>query len=237
MLCLLSLFPGVQMWTCLLSKNIAHFVHTARGARAPGGRDCRLLLLLFGGNGNELSTRNPSFPGFRPLWSHGGQHWEPLKEFYRSPFWMKIKCSALIMFFWFSFCFLLFLITSVYSYLKGVTASLTRRPVTPRQQTYSSCRWSFLETVTSSEVCPSLYPKKTRKNLLLSPGLWIKLHRKTPKRLQGYKRQYGSSCHQPSRVNTVKLQTPGKDVQSTIVLSLLICCMKSQKIYIFIFPF
>lgn len=59
-----------------------------------------MLLFLFGGSWNELlSTRNPSVPGFHPIRSHGGQYWELLNEFYRSPFRMKNKCFALILFF------------------------------------------------------------------------------------------------------------------------------------------
>lgn len=68
-------------------------------SQAPGSRDCQVAPLLFGGSWNELlSTRNLSVPGFHPIQSHGGQYWEPLNEFYRSPFWMKNKCFALILF-------------------------------------------------------------------------------------------------------------------------------------------
>lgn len=49
-------------------KHRALCAHVRGAVRAPGRRVCRLLLLLFGGNWNELlSTRNPSVPGFHPL--------------------------------------------------------------------------------------------------------------------------------------------------------------------------
>lgn len=91
---------------CFEQKRCAHCARGAKACRkAPGGRDCRVLLLLFGGSWNELlSTRNPSVPGFHPIRSHGGQYWEPLNEFYRSPFRMKNKCFAFLFFFSFLFC-------------------------------------------------------------------------------------------------------------------------------------
>lgn len=60
MLCLLSLFPGVQTWTCLLSKNIAHFVHTARrvaSARRPGFAGCCCCLEETGMNSLARAIR------------------------------------------------------------------------------------------------------------------------------------------------------------------------------------
>lgn len=135
--------------------------------------------------------------------------------------------------FFFFISFLLFLMTSVYSYLKGVTAFLTRRSVTPRQQAYS-CRWSFWRLSLWVRCVPVYIPKK--KDPAFSRFMNQTAPDQHPKGFKGIKMRYGNSCHQPSRVNAVKLQTLWKDVQSTTVLSLLICCMKSQrKIFIFLF--
>lgn len=98
---------GANVILCFKQKRRAHCARGEACCKTPGGRDCRVLLLLFGGSWNELlSTRNPSVPGFHPIRSHGGQYWELLNEFYRSPFRMKNKCFALILFF--CFCFHLF---------------------------------------------------------------------------------------------------------------------------------
>lgn len=85
MLCPLSLFQGERTWSCVLSKNAAHFVRVAKCVAStwqqgePG--------VVVGGSWNKLlSTRNLSIPGFHPIRSHGGRYWEPLNEFYRSPF-------------------------------------------------------------------------------------------------------------------------------------------------------
>lgn len=235
MLCLLSLFLGVQnVILCFEQKTLRTLCTWRSVSQAPGGRDCRvLLLLLFGGSWNELlSTRNPSVPGFHPIRSHEGHYWEPLNEFYRSPFRMKNKCFSFffLFFLFFSFLFVV-VIESMFLYLKGWQCFSP--DAWSRHANRPSCVDGALETITFGEVCLSLYPHPSAPPL---PSPHPKIN--TPHYvlyqtvLVNHQKDFkiNQSNIEVATINTpeyaVTIKSPLKDVKSTIILSLLIYCMK-----------
>lgn len=174
MLCLLSLFLGVQKtWSCVLSKNIVHLVHAAKACckhLAAGNAGCRCCCYLEEAGMNSLARGIHQFQVFIRFEAIGVSTGNRLTRSTEALFRMKNKCSALIISV--SICFFFCFSLSVYLYLKRVTVFVTRRLVTPRQQSYL-CRWRLWDHHLG-EVCPSLYPhflRNPKRNALHPLGL------------------------------------------------------------------
>lgn len=115
---------------------------------------------------NSLARGIRPFQVFVHFEAIGGQRWEPLRGVLQKPF-LNENSMFRFDYFWVllfvPFYFFGFLRRRCTLYLEGGRGAGGWRPVTPRQQTYGSCRWSFWRSALPVRCVPACFPKKKKK--------------------------------------------------------------------------